>query len=149
MHSGPPTLTPVDRNKAYCFHELPGTGAKFAGSVGHPMTKMLSAFSFRGRGSAPGPRWGLCPQTPGRYRLVLRTRQCAPQPLTPSAPMDESKLLTTPSTVCLVARSMSKRVGGGCADWPQTPRARKIICFDLDVLSFKLFSSAHCCRLCV
>ena len=22
MHSGPPTLTPVDRNKAYCFHKL-------------------------------------------------------------------------------------------------------------------------------
>ena len=22
MHSGPPTLTPVDRNKAYCFHVL-------------------------------------------------------------------------------------------------------------------------------
>jgi len=22
MHSGPPTLTPVDRNKIYCFHEL-------------------------------------------------------------------------------------------------------------------------------
>jgi len=22
MHSVPPTLTPVDRNKTYCFHEL-------------------------------------------------------------------------------------------------------------------------------
>ena len=30
-----------DRNKAYCFHEL--HGAKFAGSVGHPITKILSA----------------------------------------------------------------------------------------------------------
>jgi len=44
-------------------------GAKFAGSVGHPMTKMLSASGGFAhdpliRGSAPGPRWGLCPQTP-------------------------------------------------------------------------------------
>jgi len=42
-------------------------GAKFAGSVGHPITKMLSAlggFAPLTRGSAPGPRWGLCPQTP-------------------------------------------------------------------------------------
>ena len=44
-------------------------GAKFAGSVGHPMTKMLSASggfapSPLTRGSAPGPCWGLCPQTP-------------------------------------------------------------------------------------
>jgi len=44
--------------------------AKFAGSVGHPMTKMLSAsWTLRPpdpltRGSASGPRWGLCPQTP-------------------------------------------------------------------------------------
>ena len=43
-------------------------GAKFAGSVGHLMTKMLSG-GLRPpdpltRGSAPGPRWGLCPQTP-------------------------------------------------------------------------------------
>jgi len=66
-------------------------GAKFAGSVGHPMTKMLSA-SGGGRsppdpltrGSAPGPRWGLFPQTP----LVLRTRHGAPRPLTPSAAYD-------------------------------------------------------------
>ena len=45
-------------------------GAKFAGSVGHPMTKMLSASGGLRppdpltRGSAPGPRWGLCSQTP-------------------------------------------------------------------------------------
>jgi len=43
-------------------------GAKFAGSVGHPMTKMLSAsggdLAPLTRGSAPGPRWGLCPQIP-------------------------------------------------------------------------------------
>jgi len=38
-------------------------GAKFAGSVGHPMTKMLSASG----GFAPGPHWGLCPQTPIRH----------------------------------------------------------------------------------
>jgi len=43
---------------------------KFAGSVGHPMTKMLSAsgglrpLDPLTRGSTPGPRWGLCPQTP-------------------------------------------------------------------------------------
>jgi len=43
MHSGPPpTLTPVDRNKAYCSKGHFWKGAKFAGSVGHPMTKMLS-----------------------------------------------------------------------------------------------------------
>ena len=47
-------------------------GAKFACSVGHPMTKMLSASG----GAAPGPRWRLCPQTP--IRLVLRTRHGAP-----------------------------------------------------------------------
>jgi len=37
MHSGPPrTLTPVDRNEAYCFHEL-------VLNLPAPMTKMLSA----------------------------------------------------------------------------------------------------------
>jgi len=56
-------------------------GAKFAGSVGHPMTKMLSA------------SWGLRPPERAlspdpRYRLVLRTRHGAPQPLTPSAAYD-------------------------------------------------------------
>jgi len=53
-------------------------GAKFAGSVGHPMTKMLSA--------SGGLRWtplGALPPDP-HYRLVLRTRHGAPQPLTPS-----------------------------------------------------------------
>jgi len=39
-------------------------GANFAGSVGQPMTKMLSASDPLTRGSAPGPRWGLFPQTP-------------------------------------------------------------------------------------
>ena len=32
----PPTLTPVDRNKAYCSKGHSLKGAKFAGSVGHP-----------------------------------------------------------------------------------------------------------------
>jgi len=47
-----------------------GKGAKYAGSVGHSITTMLSAFMglrppyLLTRGSAPGPRWGLCPQTP-------------------------------------------------------------------------------------
>jgi len=41
-------------------------GAKFAGSVGHPMTKMLSA-------SPPDPS----------YRLVLRTRHGAPPTTNP------------------------------------------------------------------
>jgi len=57
-------------------------GAKFAGSVGHPMTKMLSASGGFApdpltRGSAPGPRWGLCPQAPV-IGSVLRTRHGAP-----------------------------------------------------------------------
>jgi len=42
-------------------------GAKYAGSVGHPMTKMRSASGGLRpltRGSAPGPRWGLCPRPP-------------------------------------------------------------------------------------
>jgi len=61
-------------------------GAKFAGSVGHPMTKMLSAsgsFASMTRGFAPGPRWGLCPQTPviGSCSALA----IVPQPLTPTA----------------------------------------------------------------
>ena len=55
-------------------------GVKFAGSVGHPMTKMLSASGGLRpltRSSAAGPRWRLCPQDP-------RTRHGAPQPLIPS-----------------------------------------------------------------
>ena len=52
-------------------------GAKFAGSIGHPMTKLLS-------GSAPGPRWRLCPQTPviGSCSAIAMVPL---QPLTPSA----------------------------------------------------------------
>ena len=68
-------------------------GVKFAGSVGHPMTIMLSASG----GLRPPPDQGLCPWTPlgalppdPSYRLVLRTRHGAvsapaPQPLIPSA----------------------------------------------------------------
>ena len=55
-------------------------GAKCAGSVGHPMTKMLSA-----SGGLRPPDQGLCPWTPlgalspdPRYRLVLCTRHGAP-----------------------------------------------------------------------
>jgi len=56
-------------------------GAKFAGSVGHPMTKMLSASG----GLRPPPDQGLCPWAPlgalppdPRYRLVLRIRHGPP-----------------------------------------------------------------------
>jgi len=56
-------------------------GAKFAGSVGHPMTKMLSASG----GLCRPPDQGLCPWTPlwalppgSHYRLVLCTRHGAP-----------------------------------------------------------------------
>ena len=63
--------------------------AKFAGSVGHPMTKMLSASG----GLRPLSLWpGALPLDPAggsapdpHYTLVLRTRHGAPQPLTPSA----------------------------------------------------------------
>ena len=65
-------------------------GAKFAGSVGHPMTKMLSA-----SGGLRPPDQGLCPWTPlgalppdPRYTLVLRTRHGAPKTLTPSTASD-------------------------------------------------------------
>jgi len=80
MHSGPPNLTPVDHKKIILFSvRIKGhfwKGAKCAGSVGHPMTKMLSASAGLRppdpltRGSAPGPRWGLRPPDP-RYRLAL------------------------------------------------------------------------------
>jgi len=67
-------------------------GAKFAGSVGHPMTKMLSASGglrplTPTRGSAPCTPLGALPPYP-HYSLVLRTRHGAPQPLTPSTACD-------------------------------------------------------------
>ena len=58
------TITVVAAMQLYLLNLT--KGAKFAGSVGHPMTQMLSASGGLRptRGSAPGPRWGLCPQTP-------------------------------------------------------------------------------------
>ena len=54
-------------------------GAKYAGSVGHPMTKMLSASGGLWSGALPlDPAGGSAPDP--RYRLVLRTRHGAPQP---------------------------------------------------------------------
>ena len=63
------------------------------------MTKMLSA-----SGGLRPPNQGHCPWTPlgalppdPRYRLVLRTRHAAPQPLTPSAAYDPlEKILWAP-----------------------------------------------------
>ena len=59
---------------------------KFAASIERPKTKSASASGGLRprypltRGSAPGPRWGLCPQTPvigSRYRA--RHRAVSPQ----------------------------------------------------------------------
>ena len=64
-------------------------GAKFAGSVGHPVTKMLSASGGLrspdplSRALSLDPAGGSAPRP--HYRLVLRTRHGAPQPLSPSA----------------------------------------------------------------
>ena len=67
-----PTLTPVDRNKAYCSKGHFWKGAKFPGSVGHPMTKMLSASGGGLRppdqGLYPWTSLGALPPDP-RYRL--------------------------------------------------------------------------------
>jgi len=66
MHSGPPNSDTSGPKQSIL---LSRTAAKFAGYVGHPMTKMLSASGGLRppypltRGSASGPRWGLCPQT--------------------------------------------------------------------------------------
>jgi len=79
MHSAPPTLTPVDRNKAYCFHEL---------VLNLPLrwtSNDQNAFSFRWGASPPlPPDQGLCPQTPviGSCSALAMV---PPQPLTPSA----------------------------------------------------------------
>jgi len=75
----PPTLTPVDRNKAYCFHEL---------VLNLPLrwtSNDQNAFSFRWGASPPlPPDQGLCPQTPviGSCSALAMV---PPQPLTPSA----------------------------------------------------------------
>ena len=88
MHSRPPTLTPVDLNKAYCFwytllrvtkfERTFWKGAKFAGSVGHPITKMLSA------SGGLRPDQGLCRQTPV-ISSCSALAMVPPHPLTPSA----------------------------------------------------------------
>jgi len=76
-------------------------GAKFAGSVGHPMTKMLSASGGLhplGQGLCPWTPLGALPPDP-RYRLMLPTRHGVPQPLTPSAAYDPlEKILWAPLT---------------------------------------------------
>jgi len=70
------------------------------------MTKMLSASGGLRppdpltRGSAPGPRWGLCPQTPviGSCSALAMV---PPQPLTPSAAYGQAILyldVATPVT---------------------------------------------------
>ena len=59
-------------------------GAKFAGSVWHPMTKMLSASG----GLRPLNPWPGALPLDLHYRLVLRTRHGVPQPLTPSTAYD-------------------------------------------------------------
>jgi len=79
MHSGPPTLTPVDRNKTYFFHEL-------VLNLPAPLDiKWLKCFQLRGAMPSWPPDQGLCPWTPlgalppdPRYTLVLRTRHGAP-----------------------------------------------------------------------
>jgi len=91
MHSGPPNSDNSGPQQSILFSvTIKGhfwIGAKFAGSIGHPLTKMLSA----SEGLCP-PDHGLCPWTPlgalppePCYRLVLCTCHGAPQPLTPSA----------------------------------------------------------------
>jgi len=63
-------------------------GAKFAGL--RWTSNDQNAFSFRGglrpltRGSAPGPRWGLCPQTPIMGSCSALAMVPLSQPLTPS-----------------------------------------------------------------
>ena len=76
-------------------------GAKFAGSVGHPMTMLSAPEGLRPPwpGALPLKFWtplGALPPDP-RYRLVLRNRHGAPQPLTPSAAYDHlEKMLWAP-----------------------------------------------------
>jgi len=90
-------------------------GAKFAGSAGHPMTKMR----FRGlrppdpltRGSAPGPRGGSAPRLP-LYACAPHSPWC-PQPLTPSTtyhPLE--KILWAPLGMCVCVLVAAVAVSG-------------------------------------
>ena len=93
----PNSDTPVDRNKAYCFHEL-------VLNLPAPLDiQWPKCFQLQGgqsppdlltRGCAPGPRWGLCPQTPviGSCSALAMVPS---QPLTPSAAYDCHRHLTT------------------------------------------------------
>ena len=116
MHFGPPppTLTPVDRNKAYSSKGHFWKGAKFAGSVRHPMTQMLSASG----GFAPLTPWpGALPLNPAgsfalhpRCRLVPRTRHGAPRPLTASAAYEHTWwVVGSGSKVWLESNASEKR----------------------------------------
>ena len=61
------------------------------------------------RGSAPGSRWGFWPT----YRLVLRTRHDAPQPLTPSAEYDDRGQTNTQTDRYAHHNTPHSPVGGG------------------------------------
>ena len=61
---GPPTLTPVDRNKTYCFHELVLNLPAPLDIQSPKCFQLQGGFAPLTRGSAPGPRWGICTQTP-------------------------------------------------------------------------------------
>ena len=103
-------------------------GAKFAGSVGHPMTKLLSA-----SGGLRPPDQGLCPWTPlgalppdPRYRLVLCARHGAPQLLLPPMIL----VPRAPPTYFNKFTPMSKRqVSGSDISWAickSAPSSRQI-----------------------
>jgi len=84
-------------NKAYCFHEL-------VLNLPAPLDiQWPKCFQLQGeqsppdlltRSCAPGPRWGLCPQTPviGSCSALAMVPS---QPLTPSAAYDCHRHLTT------------------------------------------------------
>ena len=88
---GPPTLTLVDSNKTYCFHELVLNLPASLDSQWPKCFQLQGRFAPLTRGSAPGPRWGLCPQTPviGSCSALAMV---PPQPLTPSAAYDNTAL---------------------------------------------------------
>jgi len=100
----PPTLTPVDRNKTYCFHKLVLNLPALLDIQWPKCFQLQGGFAPLTRGSAPGPRWGLCPQNP-RYRLVLRTRHGAPPPETPSAAYVSKWLICDETSIDYVANN--------------------------------------------